>query len=87
MKRYNPFNYGCTWWGIAHFIASALCIYWIVVLIQSDQPLFLKIVGCILIVLAIGEIMMKGVEFIKKGISQARCCSDNYLIAREKRNI
>jgi hypothetical protein len=86
MKRYNAFNFACTWWGFCHFIVCGLLFYAIYVLISSHEPAVLKVIITLIILFSVGEIMINGTENIKKGIDKAQTANDVYDYSNENRS-
>ena len=85
-KPFNAFNYACTYWGICHFIVVALLGYAIYVLLSSDEPVFLKVFSTLLLLFTAGDIIMHGVENIKKGIDKAHTDNDIYEYSNDQRS-
>ena len=65
-------NYGCTWLGIARIIIAIVCVYSFFGLLQSEEPLPLRIFGCVLISLSAFGCLVTGIPNIKEGIENRR---------------
>lgn len=84
--RYNAFNFACTWWGICHILFSCLLCYLVYILLVSNEAIYMKIVGVVLLLLGIGSVLLNGIDFIKKGKDKASTANDAYHYTIENRS-
>ena len=83
-KRYHPFNYFITWLGLLRVSIGVSCIIGCYFLFVSDEPLVLRIFGCLMMIIGVFGCLVEGLPNIKEGIKKAKRHSQDFILGRDK---